>query len=124
MFYTINENFVDNFFRDISTTKPTNRLHSQFEATTLEDGKQKVTVNTIGHNPKEITVDVQKQQEHDGGGRLDRRQRRGQQCLRRAARQPEPPPRLAVAQWPQRCRRGLPQRRADVLRKGRGGARR
>ena len=58
MFYTINENFVDNFFRDISTTKPTNRLHSQFEATTLEDGKQKVTVNTIGHNPKDITVDV------------------------------------------------------------------
>ena len=62
MFYTINENFVDNFFRDISTTKPTNRLHSQFEATTLEDGKQKVTVNTIGHNPKEITVDVTDEQ--------------------------------------------------------------
>ena len=58
MFYTINENFVDNFFRDIYTTKPTNRLNSQFEATTLEDGKQKVTVNTIGHNPKDITVDV------------------------------------------------------------------
>ena len=62
MFYTINENFVDNFFRDISTTKRTNRLHSQFEATTLEDGKQKVTVNTIGHNPKEITVDVTDEQ--------------------------------------------------------------
>jgi len=58
MFYTINENFVDNFFRDISTTKPTNRLNSQFEATTLEDGKQQVTINTIGHNPKDITVDV------------------------------------------------------------------
>ena len=58
MFYTINENFVDNFFKDIYTTKPTNRLHSQFEATTLEDGKQKVTINTIGHNPKDITVDV------------------------------------------------------------------
>jgi len=58
MFYTINENFVDNFFRDISTTKPTNRLNSQFEATILEDGKQQVTINTIGHNPKDITVDV------------------------------------------------------------------
>ena len=58
MFYTINENFVDNFFKDIYTTKPTNRLHSQFEATTLEDGKQQVTINTIGHNPKDITVDV------------------------------------------------------------------
>ena len=58
MFYTINENFVDNFFKDIYTTEPTNRLHSQFEATTLEDGKQQVTINTIGHNPKDITVDV------------------------------------------------------------------
>ena len=58
MFYTINENFVDNFFRDIYTTKPTKRLNTSFEAETLEDGKQKVTVNTIGHNPKDITVDV------------------------------------------------------------------
>ena len=58
MFYTINENFVDNFFRDIYTTKTTNRLNSSFEAETLEDGKQKVTVNTIGHNPKNISVDV------------------------------------------------------------------
>ncbi len=58
MFYTINDNFVDNFFNDIYTTKTTNRLNSSFEAETLEDGKQKVTVNTIGHNPKDITVDV------------------------------------------------------------------
>jgi len=58
MFYTINENFVDNFFNDIYTTKTKNRLNSSFEAETLEDGKQKVTVNTIGHNPKDITVDV------------------------------------------------------------------
>ena len=58
MFYTINENFVDNFFRDIYTTKPTNRLNSQFEATILDDGKQQVIVNTAGHNPKDITVDV------------------------------------------------------------------
>jgi len=58
MFYTINDNFVDNFFNDIYTTKTTNRLNSSFEAETLEDGKQKVTVNTIGHNPKDISVDV------------------------------------------------------------------
>ena len=58
MFYTINENFVDNFFKDIYTTKPTKRLHSQFDAEILEDGKQQVTINTIGHNPKDITVDV------------------------------------------------------------------
>ena len=29
-----------------------------FDVETLEDGKQKVTVNTIGHNPKNISVDV------------------------------------------------------------------
>ena len=58
MFYTINENFVDNFFKDIYTTKPTKRLHSQFDAEILDDGKQQVTINTIGHNPKDITVDV------------------------------------------------------------------
>jgi HSP20 family molecular chaperone IbpA len=29
-----------------------------FDADVLEDGKQKVTVNTLGHNPKDITVDV------------------------------------------------------------------
>ena len=62
MFYTINENFVDNFFRDIYTTKTTNRLNSSFEAEVLEDGKQKVIVNTIGHNPKDITVDVTKEE--------------------------------------------------------------
>jgi HSP20 family molecular chaperone IbpA len=58
MFYTINENFVDNFFKDIYTTKTTNRLNSSFEAEVLEDGKQQVIVNTAGHNPKDITVDV------------------------------------------------------------------
>ena len=57
MFYTINENFVDNFFNDIYTTKRT-KSYSSFDAEVLEDGKQKVTVNTIGHNPKNITVDV------------------------------------------------------------------
>ena len=58
MFYTIEENFVDNFFKDIYTTKPTNRLNSQFEGTILEDGSQQVTINTIGHKPKDIIVDV------------------------------------------------------------------
>ena len=57
-FTQLNENFVDNFFKDIYTTKPTDRLNSQFEATILEDGSQQVTINTIGHNPKDITVDV------------------------------------------------------------------
>mgnify|MGYP000082185863 CR=1 FL=1 len=59
MFYTINENFVDNFFKDIYTTKPTNRLNSQFEAEVLEDGKQKVTVECAGG---ELQVLFQKQE--------------------------------------------------------------
>lgn len=29
-----------------------------FEVEVLEDGKQKVTINTLGHNPKDIIVDV------------------------------------------------------------------
>ena len=58
MFYTIEENFVDKFFKDIYTTKPTNRLHSQFDGTILEDGSQQITINTIGHNPKDIIVNV------------------------------------------------------------------
>jgi HSP20 family molecular chaperone IbpA len=29
-----------------------------FDVDVLEDGKQKVTIDTIGHNPKDITVDV------------------------------------------------------------------
>ena len=31
---------------------------NSFEVEVLEDGKQKVTINTLGHNPKEIQVDV------------------------------------------------------------------
>ena len=32
--------------------------YTGFEAEVLENGKQKVTINTIGHNPKNILVDV------------------------------------------------------------------
>ena len=34
------------------------KSYSSFDVEVLDDGKQKVTVNTIGHNPKDITVDV------------------------------------------------------------------
>jgi HSP20 family molecular chaperone IbpA len=62
MFYTIEDNFVDKFLKDIYTTKTSDRLNSQFEATILEDGKQQVTVNTTGHNPKDMIVDVTDEQ--------------------------------------------------------------
>ena len=32
--------------------------YSNFDATVLENGKQQVTINTTGHNPKDIKVDV------------------------------------------------------------------
>lgn len=34
------------------------RTYGTFEVDVLEDGKQSVTINTLGHNPKDITVDV------------------------------------------------------------------
>lgn len=34
------------------------RTYGTFEVDVLDDGKQQVTINTIGHNPKDITVDV------------------------------------------------------------------
>ena len=42
-------------------TKTTNHYGS-FEVEVLEDGKQKVTINTVGHNPKDIVVDVTEEQ--------------------------------------------------------------
>jgi len=34
------------------------KTYGNFDVEVLENGTQKVTVNTIGHNPKDITVDV------------------------------------------------------------------
>ena len=42
-------------------TKTINHYGS-FEVEVLEDGKQKVTINTVGHNPKDIVVDVTEEQ--------------------------------------------------------------
>lgn len=39
-------------------THPTTNSHSSFDVEVLEDGRQKLTVNTVGHNPKDIKVDV------------------------------------------------------------------
>jgi HSP20 family molecular chaperone IbpA len=33
-------------------------FYSSFEAEILDNGKQKVVINTLGHNPKDIQVDV------------------------------------------------------------------
>mgnify|MGYP001166625708 FL=1 len=59
MIYTINNRLFDEFFTDSFFNTPTKtKSYSAFDVEVLEDGKQKVTVNTIGHNPKDITVDV------------------------------------------------------------------
>ena len=44
--------------RDVVLNERRKTSFGSFDVETLEDGKQKVTVNTLGHNPKDITVDV------------------------------------------------------------------
>ena len=59
MIYTINNRLFDDIFTDSFFNTPVKtKSYSSFDVEVLEDGKQKVTVNTIGHNPKDITVDV------------------------------------------------------------------
>ena len=36
----------------------TQRVFGSFDVEVLEDGKQKLTINTAGHNPKNISIDV------------------------------------------------------------------
>ena len=62
MYTNFNEVF-DAFLTEPSKINKTirtysNRTYSNFEAELLEDGKQLVTVNTTGHNPKDIKVEV------------------------------------------------------------------
>ena len=59
MIYTINNRLFDEFFNDSFFNTPVKtKSYSSFDVEVLDNGKQKVTVNTIGHNPKDITVDV------------------------------------------------------------------
>jgi len=50
------DNLINELTRQPLTT-PT-RTYGNFEVDVLEDGKQQVSINTLGHNPKDITVDV------------------------------------------------------------------
>jgi len=51
-----NEPFISNAVRSHRTN------YGNFDVEVLENGKQQVTINTIGHNPKNITVDVTEEQ--------------------------------------------------------------
>lgn len=56
MFYTLDT--IDKLFKEFAKEPSYTYNSTTFEATVLEDGKQKVTINTVGHNPKDIQVDV------------------------------------------------------------------
>ena len=52
----IDDVFNEPIFR--RSRKSYTNAYGNFEATVLENGKQQVTINTTGHNPKDIKVDV------------------------------------------------------------------
>tara|TARA_B100000965_G_C19233852_1_gene601336 strand:+ start:288 stop:674 length:387 start_codon:yes stop_codon:yes gene_type:complete len=62
--YTINtfNDFIEDVFLNEQpfqrTRKSWSNVNGNFDVTTLENGKQEVIVNTTGHNPKDIKVDV------------------------------------------------------------------
>ena len=62
--YTINtfNDFIEDVFLNEQpfqkARKSWSNVNGNFDVTTLENGKQEVTVNTTGHNPKDIKVDV------------------------------------------------------------------
>ena len=57
---TFNDLIDDVFFNEPIFKEAENltQTHRNFDVDVLENGKQKVTINTTGHNPKDIKVDV------------------------------------------------------------------
>ena len=58
---TFNDLIDDVFFNEPifkRSRKSYTEAHRNFDVDVLENGKQKVTINTTGHNPKDIKVDV------------------------------------------------------------------
>ena len=53
------DRLIDELTKDSFKT-PTRRFanYNSFEVEVQEDGKQKVTINTLGHNPKDITLEA------------------------------------------------------------------
>jgi HSP20 family molecular chaperone IbpA len=56
MFYTIDT--FDKLFKELAKEPTYDYKTSQFEVEVLENGKQQVIINTLGHSPKNIQVDV------------------------------------------------------------------
>ena len=57
MYTNFNEVF-DTLLAEPSRLNKKIKTYSSFDAELLDNGKQLVTVNTVGHNPKDIEVDV------------------------------------------------------------------
>ena len=57
MYANFNEVF-DALLTEPSRINKKIKTYSTFEAELLEDGKQLVTINTVGHNPRDIDVEV------------------------------------------------------------------
>ena len=57
MYANFNEVF-DALLTEPSRINKKIKTYTTFEAELLEDGKQLVTINTVGHNPKDIDVEV------------------------------------------------------------------
>ena len=55
MTYTFNTLF-DDFLNDVYVAPNTNQ--GNYSITTTEDGRQELIVNVVGHNPKNVNVDV------------------------------------------------------------------
>ena len=62
LFNTYSNSIFDDIIND--TFRPINKTHNQFDVEVLENGKQKVTINTTGHNPKDMTVNVTEENVH------------------------------------------------------------
>jgi HSP20 family molecular chaperone IbpA len=52
------EKLIDELTKDSFKTPKRSSNFNLVEVETLEDGKQRVTINTIGHNPKNITLEA------------------------------------------------------------------
>jgi HSP20 family molecular chaperone IbpA len=52
------DKLIDELTKDSFNTPTRNSKFNSVEVETLEDGKQRVTINTIGHNPKNITLEA------------------------------------------------------------------
>tara|TARA_X000001382_G_C3099445_1_gene156193 strand:- start:278 stop:649 length:372 start_codon:yes stop_codon:yes gene_type:complete len=62
LFNTYSNSIFDDIIND--TFRPVTKTHNQFDVEVLENGKQKVTINTTGHNPKDMTVNVTEESVH------------------------------------------------------------